>query len=100
MRREIAKLCLHSSLRGALATKQSILSLCRAMESSLTLAMTVEPLNRTTSGEMKLPQQHRVRAVHRLGAVDHRALQCAGLHRDVLGKEPRQRDVALRIAAA
>src|SRR3979409_1873041 len=31
----------HSSLRGALATKQSILSLCRAMDCFASLAMTV-----------------------------------------------------------
>ena len=46
-----------------------------------------------------LPQQHRVRAVHRFRRVRHRLLQRSCLHRDVLGKEPRQCDIALRIAA-
>src|SRR2546421_7925007 len=41
-----------------------------------------------------LRQQHRVRAVHGLGAVDHGLLQRCGLHRNVFGKEPRQRDIA------
>jgi hypothetical protein len=45
-----------------------------------------------------LSQQDRVSAGHRVGAVHHRALQRARLHRDVFGEEARQRDVALRIA--
>ena len=49
---------------------------------------------------MFLPQQHRVRAVHRFGAVHDRPLQRGRLHRDVFGKEPRQRNVALRVAGA
>src|SRR6185312_10049134 len=43
-------------------------------------------------------QQNRIGAVHRIGAVDHRTLQCRGLHADIFGEEPRQCDVALGIA--
>jgi hypothetical protein len=47
-----------------------------------------------------LSQQHRIGAVHGVGAVDHGAFERACLHRDVFGEEPRQRDIALRVAAA
>src|SRR5467141_538885 len=48
---------------------------------------------------ISLCQQHRVGAVHGFGAVDHRLLQRRRLHRNIFGKEPRQRDIALGIAA-
>ncbi len=39
------------------------------------------------------PQQHRIRAVDRPGAVGHALLQRRRLHRDVLGKEARERHI-------
>ena len=50
------------------------------------------------SARAVLAEQHRVRAVHGVGAIRHGLLQRARLNRDVLGKEPRHRHVALRIA--
>src|SRR5947208_3198618 len=49
-------------------------------------------------GGMFLCQQHRVRAVDGIGGVDDGFFQRGRLHRNVFGKEARQRDVALRIA--
>src|SRR4030081_1945033 len=115
-RRGIANACLDVMARSE-ATKQSTLLFCGANHGLLRgachrariratrwLAMTVLAtelavckLNPDTG---PLPQQNRVRAVPRLGAVDHGLLQRAGLHRNVLGKKPRQRDIALRIADA
>ena len=45
-----------------------------------------------------LRQQHRVRAVHGLRRIGHGLLQRGRLHRNVLGEEARQRDIALAIA--
>src|SRR5207237_275996 len=47
-----------------------------------------------------LPQQYRLGAVQCLGAVGHGFFQRSSLHRNVLGKESCQRDIALRIAAS
>src|SRR5258706_14161969 len=68
---------------------------CKAWMAGTNPAMTAEPGYWTIS----LRQQHRVRAVHGFGAVHHRLLQRCGLHRNIFGKEPRQRDIARRIAA-
>src|SRR4051812_27662935 len=51
------------------------------------------------SARAVLAEQYRVRAVYGVGAVGHRLLQRSRLNRDVFGKEPRHRHVALRIAA-
>ena len=52
-------------------------------------------------GAVRQPrQQHRIRAVHGVGTVHHGAFQRTRLHRNVLGEELRQRNIALRIAGA
>src|SRR2546423_1646090 len=53
-----------------------------------------------TAARMPLPQQQRVHAVHHLGRVRDRFLQRTGVHSKFLGKEPRRRDVALRISSS
>ena len=39
-------------------------------------------------------------SIYTLGSIDHRALQTGGLHRDVLGKEPRNGDARSRLLSA
>ena len=47
-----------------------------------------------------LCEQRCITAINRIGAIGNRFLQRCRLHRDVLGKEARQRYMALRIAFA
>src|SRR6266851_255104 len=73
---------------------------CLKIESGMTLGSQSARSTSTALCDNRLPQQHRIRAVHGLGAVDHGAFQRARLHGNIFGEEPRQRDIALWIAGA
>src|SRR6266852_5168108 len=73
---------------------------CLKIESGMTLGSQSTRSAGTALCDNLLPQQHRIRAVHGLGAVDHGAFQRARLHGNIFGEEPRQRDIALWIAGA
>ena len=60
-----------------------------APASHVALQMRVGSKTVRESAIVVLPQQHRVRAVHRIGTIRHRLLQRSRLHRNILRKEPR-----------